>query len=64
MCKVVRLYIVVMSGEVVCSSVVCGTLAGVSVISIMCFELMNMSDIILPLWLSVHEHQSVRSRHL
>ena len=43
MCQVVRLYnvvkIVVMSGEVACCSVVCGTLVGVSVFSIMCSEL-------------------------
>ena len=31
--------IVVMSGEVACCSVVCGTLVGVSVFSIMCSEL-------------------------
>ena len=38
-CQVVRLYsvveIVVMSGEVACCSVVCGTLVGVSVFSVM-----------------------------
>ena len=42
-CMVVRLYsvveIVVMSGEVACCSVVCGTLVGVSVFSMMCSEL-------------------------
>ena len=47
-CQVVRLYsveeIVVMSGEVVCCSVVCGTLVGVSVFS-MCSELLIMSEI-------------------
>ena len=31
---------VVMSGEVACCSVVCGTLVGVSVFSIMCSELL------------------------
>ena len=35
--------IVVMSGDVVCCSVVCGTLVGVSVFSIMCSELLIMS---------------------
>ena len=39
-CQVVRLYssveIVVMSGEVAYCSVVCGTLVGVSVFSVMC----------------------------
>ena len=49
MCQVVRLYsvveIVVMSGEVACYSVVCGTLVGVSVFSIMCYELLIMSEI-------------------
>ena len=44
-----RLYrvveIVVMYGEVACYSVVCGTLVGVSVFSIMCSELMIMSKI-------------------
>ena len=48
-CQVVRLYsvvdIVVMSGEVVCCSVVCGTLVGVSVFSMMCSELLIMSEI-------------------
>ena len=46
MCQVVRLYnvveIVVMSGEVACCSVVCGTLVGASVFSIMCTELQIM----------------------
>ena len=39
--------IVVMSGEVACSccSVLCGTLVGVSVFSIMCSELLIMSEI-------------------
>ena len=47
-CQVVRLYnvvdIVVMSGEVARYSVVCGTLVGVSVFSIMCSELLIMSE--------------------
>ena len=34
-----------MSGEVACCSVVCDTLVGVSVFSIMCSELLIMSDI-------------------
>ena len=33
-----------MSGEVAWSSVVCGTLVGVSVFSVMCFELLIVSD--------------------
>ena len=37
--------IVVMSGEVACCSVVCDTLVGVSVFSIMCSELLIMSEI-------------------
>ena len=49
MCQVVRLYSVVeidvMSGEVACCSVVCGTLVGVSVFSVMCYELLIMSEI-------------------
>ena len=56
-CQVVRLYsiveIVVMSGEVACCSVVCGSLVGVSVFSIMCSELLIMSEISGPLWSSV-----------
>ena len=48
-CQVVRLFsvveIVVMSGEVACCSVMCGTLVGVSVFSIMCSELLIMSKI-------------------
>ena len=48
-CQVVRLYrtveIVVMSGEVACCSVVCGTLVGVSVFSVMCSELLIVSEI-------------------
>ena len=42
-CHVVQ--IVVMSGEVACCSVVCGTLGGVSVFSVMCSELLIMSEI-------------------
>ena len=49
MYQIVRLYnvleIVVMSGEVACCSVVCGTLVGVSVFSIMCSKLLIMSEI-------------------
>ena len=49
MCQVLRLYsvleIVVMSGEVACWSVVCGTLVGVSVFSVMCSGLLIMSEI-------------------
>ena len=49
MCQVVRLYsiveIVVMAGEVACCSFVCGTLVGVSVFSVMCTELLIMSEI-------------------
>ena len=48
-CHVVRLYsvveIVVMSGEMACCSVVCGTLVVVSVFSVMCSELLIMSEI-------------------
>ena len=48
-CKVVRLYtvmeIVVMSCEVACCSVVCGTLVGVIVYSVMCSEWLIMSEI-------------------
>ena len=47
--QVVLLYgvvvIVVMSGEVTCCSVVCGTLVGVSVFSVICSELLIMSEI-------------------
>ena len=43
MCQVERLYsvveIVVVSGEVACCGVVCGTLVGVSVFSILCSEI-------------------------
>ena len=35
----------VMSGEVSCCSVVCGTLVGVSVFTIMCSELLIVSEI-------------------
>ena len=49
MCQDVRLNsvveIVVMSGDVLCCSVVCGTLVGVSVFSILCSELLIMSEI-------------------
>ena len=51
--------IVVMSGEVACCSVVCGTLVGVSVFSVMWSELLIMSAISCPLWSSVCEYQSV-----
>ena len=48
-CQVVRLYsvveIVVMSDEVAYCSTVCGTLVGVLVFSIMCSELLIMSEI-------------------
>ena len=47
-CQVVQycvVGIVVMSGEVACCSVVCGNLVGVSVFSIMCSELLIMSEI-------------------
>ena len=40
-CQVVRPYSVVMSGKVACCSVVCG----VSVFSMMCSELLIMSEI-------------------
>ena len=47
--QVVRLYsvveIVVMSGDMACCSVVCGTLVGASVFSVMCSELLIMSEI-------------------
>ena len=49
MCQVVQLYsvvdIVVMSGEVACCSVVCGTLVGVLVFSVMWSEFLIMSEI-------------------
>ena len=48
MCQVVRLYsvveMVVMSSEVACCSV-CRTVASVSVFSVMCSELLIMSEI-------------------
>ena len=48
-CQVVRSYsavqTVVMSGEVASCSVVRGTLVGVSVSSVMCYELLIMSEI-------------------
>ena len=56
-CAVVE--IVVMSGEVACCSVVCGTLVGVSVFSIMRSELLIMSEISRPLWSSMGEYHSV-----
>ena len=34
-----------MPGEVACRSVVCGTLVGVSMFSVMCSELLIMSEI-------------------
>ena len=59
-CQFVRLYsvvvIVLMSGEVACCSVVCGTLVGVSVFSVMWSELLIMSAISCPLWSSVCEY--------
>ena len=62
-CQVVRVYSVVeigvMSGKVACCSVVCGTLVGVSVFSMMCSELLTMLEISCPLWSSVCEYQSV-----
>ena len=48
-----------MSGEVACCSVVFGTLVGVSLFSILCSELLIMSEINWPLWSSVCEYQSV-----
>ena len=62
-CQVVRLYSVVenvvMSGDVACCSVVCGTLVGLSVFSVMCSELLIMSEISCSLWSSVCEYQIV-----
>ena len=52
---------VVISGDVVCYSVVYDILVGVSVFSIMCSELLIMSEICLPLCLSLCEYQSVES---
>ena len=37
--------IILMSGEVACCSAVCGTLVDVSVFSVMCSELLIMSEI-------------------
>ena len=48
-----------MPAEMACCSVVCGTLVGVSVFSIMCSELLIMSEINWPLWLSECDYQSV-----
>ena len=50
MCQVVQLYnvvdiVVILSSEVSCCSIVCGTLVGVSVFSIICSELLIMSEI-------------------
>ena len=42
-----------------CCSGVCGTLVGVSMFSIMCSELLIMSEISCPPWSSVCEYQSV-----
>ena len=42
-CAVVE--IVMMSGVVACCSVVCGTLVGLSVFTIICSELLIMSEI-------------------
>ena len=50
---------VVMSGDVVCCSVVFGTLAGVFVFSVMWSELLMTSAISCPLWSSVYECQRV-----
>ena len=48
---------VVLSSDDVCCSVVFGTLAGVSVSSVMWSELLMTSVISCPLWSSVHECQ-------
>ena len=45
MCQVVRLYNAVIPGDVVCCSVVCDTLVGVLVFSIMGSKLMVISEI-------------------
>ena len=60
-CQVVE--IVVMSGEVACCSVVCGTLVGVSVFSVMCSELLRLADLDGRRCVSTRV-LSVRSRHL
>ena len=61
--QIVRLHsvveIVVMSGEVACCRVVNGTLVDVSVFSVMCSELLIMSEISFSLWSSLCEYQSV-----
>ena len=46
-------------GEDVCCSVVFGTLVGVSVFSVMWYELLMTSVISGPLWSSVYECQRV-----
>ena len=46
---------VVISGDDICCSVVCGTLVGVSVFSVMCSELLMTSAISCPLWSSVYD---------
>ena len=55
------LYTVVISGEYVCCTccVVSRTLVGVSVFSVIWFELLMSSDISCPLWSSVYECQRV-----
>ena len=50
---------VVISGEDVCYSVVFGILVGVSVFSVMWFELLMISAINCPIWLSVNKCQRV-----
>ena len=45
MCVCFVVDIVVLSGEVACCSVVCGTLVGGSVFSVICSELLIMSEI-------------------
>ena len=47
------------SGEVVCCSVVVGTLVGVFVFNVMWSEFLMTSAISCPLWSSVYECQSV-----
>ena len=49
----------VMSGDVVCCSVMFGTLVGVFVFSVMWSELLMTSAISCPLWSSVYECQRV-----
>ena len=49
LCGCIVVEILVRSGEVVCCSVVCGTLVGVSVFSMICSELQIMSEISWPL---------------